>query len=64
MLWGDLVLIATGIASIYDYKKRIRKRIDDIIKTEKYCNNIIQVIEKIIDKTEGFHMKTLKFQRY
>ena len=32
---GDLVLIATGIASIYDYKKRIRKRIDDIIKTEK-----------------------------
>ena len=39
---GDLVLIATGIASIYDYKKRIRKRIDDIIKTEKYCNNIIQ----------------------
>lgn len=42
---GNIVLIVTGIVSIFDYKRVILHCLEDIKTVEEYCDNIIQEVE-------------------
>lgn len=47
---GNLVLIITGVASIYDYKKVISNCIDDIKEADEYCENVIKEVKEAIEE--------------